>query len=108
MLLSLDKQTVIGALKASGSKDVDVLYTTKKKLVEPCRGMKMYSWVPIICGVLLTLTVIGAFLGIPALGIGIWMRMKASKSLRIAEEAYEEYLGTIGASTVPLAAAVVA
>ena len=56
---SLDKQTVIGALKASGSKDPDVLYTTKKKLIEQPRVLHPYSWIPMICGVLLSLTIIG-------------------------------------------------
>lgn len=105
-MLSLDKQTVIGALKASGSKDPDVLYTTKKKLVEQCRGLRMYSWVPIICGVLLCLTIIGAFIGLPALALGIWLRMKTGRSLRIAEEAYNEYLQAVGAQPSMAAAAV--
>ena len=105
-MLSLDKQTVIGALKASGSKDPDVLYTTKKKLVEQCRGLRIYSWVPIISGVLLSLTIIGAFIGIPVLVLGIWLRMKTGKSLRIAEEAYNEYLQAVGAQPSMAAAAV--
>lgn len=96
-MLSLDKQAVIGALKATGSKDPDVLYTTQKKLIEQCRGLRLYSWVPIICGVLLCLTIIGAFIGIPALIVGIWLRMKTGKSLRLADEAYNEYLASVGA-----------
>lgn len=96
-MLSLDKQAVIGALKASGSKDPDVLYTTKKQLIEQCRGLHMYSWIPIICGVLLSLTIIGAFIGLPALAVGIWLRMKTGRSLRVAEEAYNEYLSSVGA-----------
>ena len=98
-MFSLDKQTVTGALKASGSKDPDVLYATKKKLIDQVRGMHMYSWVPMIAGVLLSLTIIGAFIGIPVLILGIWMRMKTSKSLRLAEEAYQEYLAAVGAHT---------
>lgn len=103
-MLSLDKQTVIGALKASGSKDPDVLYTTKKKLVEQCRGLRIYSWVPIISGVLLSLTIIGAFIGIPVLVLGIWLRMKTGKSMRIADDAYNEYLAAVGAQPSMVAA----
>lgn len=104
-MLSLDKQTVIGALKASGSKDPDVLYTTKKQLIQQCRGLHIYSWIPIICGVLLSLTIIGAFIGLPFLALGIWLRMKTGKSLRIAEETYNEYLAAIGAVPGMVAAA---
>ena len=104
-MLSLDRQTVIGALKASGSKDPDVLYTTKKKLIEQTRGLRMWSWIPIICGVLLTLTIIGAFIGIPMIIIGIWLRMKTGKNLRIAEEAYNEYLASVGGASPVMSAA---
>jgi len=104
-MLSLDRQTVIGALKASGSKDPDVLYTTKKKLIEQTRGLRMWSWIPIICGVLLSLTIIGAFLGIPMIIIGVWLRMKTGKNLRMVDEAYNEYLNSVGAPPAMSAAA---
>ena len=96
-MMSLDKQTVIGALKATGSKDPDVLYAAKKQLIQQVRGLHMYSWIPMISGVLLCLTIIGAFIGIPVLVLGIWLRIKTGKSLRIADEAYQEYLGVVGA-----------
>lgn len=105
-MLSLDKQTVIGALEASGSKDPDVLDTTKKKLVEQCRGLRMYSWVALISGGLLSLTIIGAFIGIPVLVLGIWLRMKTGKSLRLADAACNQYLAAVGVPPSMAAAAV--
>ena len=103
-MMSLDKQTVVGALKATGSKDADVLYAAKKQLIQQCRTLHMYSWIPMFCGVLLCLTIIGAFIGIPALALGIWLRIKTGKSLRIADEAYNEYVSSVGAAPAMAAA----
>ena len=59
---------------------------------------------PIISGVLLSLTIIGAFIGIPVLVLGIWLRMKTGKSMRIADDAYNEYLAAVGAQPSMVAA----
>ena len=69
-MFTIDKQTVLGTLKATGSQDPDVLYNAKTQLVQMSKGMRGYSWIPMICGVLLTVTVIGAFVGIPAFLVG--------------------------------------
>ena len=95
-MFTIDKQTVLGTLKATGSQDPDVLYNAKTQLVQMSKGMRGYSWIPMICGVLLTVTVIGAFVGIPAFLVGLWLRIKSGKNLKIADETLEEYLQSIG------------
>lgn len=95
-MFTLNKQIVLGALKSTGSKDPDVLYAKKSELIQMSKGMPGYSWIPMICGVLLCITIIGAFIGIPALIVGIWLRMKANKNLKLADEALAEYLQSLG------------
>ena len=95
-MFTIDKQTVLGALKATGSHDPDVLYNAKTQLVQMSKGMRGYSWIPMICGVFLTITVIGAFVGIPAFLVGLWLRVKSGKNLKIADETLQEYLQAIG------------
>ncbi|MBS1853449.1 MAG: hypothetical protein JST79_21335 [Acidobacteria bacterium] len=95
-MFTLNKQIVLGALKSTGSKDPDVLYAKKSELIQMSKGMRGYSWIPMICGVLLCITIIGAFIGIPALIVGIWLRMKANKNLKLADEALAEYLQSLG------------
>jgi hypothetical protein len=90
------RQGVTGVLKATGSTDPDVLFAAKQDLVDAYKPAKTMSWIPLICGVVLTVTVIGAFIGIPALILGWWMRRKGTRNLATVEAAYDEYLASIG------------
>jgi hypothetical protein len=96
-MFTLNKQIVLGALKSTGSKDPDVLYAKKSELIQMSKGMRGYSWIPMITGVLLCLTIIGAFIGVPAFLVGVWLRVKSGKNLKVADETLEEYLVSIGA-----------
>jgi len=95
-MFSVDKQAVLGALKSTGSYDPDVLYAKKNELIQMSKGMKGYSWIPLIAGTLLCITIIGAFVGIPTVLIGWYLRSKAKKNMKIADETLTEYLESIG------------
>jgi hypothetical protein len=45
-------------------------------------------------GALLTVTILGAFLGIPMLILGWWMRRRGVRNLETVEAGYAEFLGS--------------
>jgi hypothetical protein len=94
---SVDKQSVVGTLKASGSRDPDVLYATKQVLT-PGKHLKLLG----ICagvGVFFTITVILAFIGIPSVLFGWWCWHFGSKNVAAVETGYSEYVGAIAPAT---------
>ena len=90
-----DRQQVLGALKSTGSSDPDILYARKEELLAESRRMKMLGTLPIIIGVVCTLSIIGAVAGIPALIFGIVMRRRIKSNFKIADEVYSEYVGQL-------------
>ena len=88
----VDKQSVIGTLKAVGSRDPDVLYAQKQKLIAPSKSLKSASYIIIGAGVVLTLTIFAAFAGIPAVIFGIWILRRTSQNIAVVEEAYNEFM----------------
>jgi Family of unknown function (DUF5362) len=90
--LSLDKQTVIGFLKSTGSRDPDVLHTQKVSLLSAARFPKIAGIYLMVLGALMTVLILTAFIGIPLLILGWWMRRRGVRNLATVEEAYGEYL----------------
>jgi hypothetical protein len=103
-MFTLDKQTVIGALKSTGSKDPDVLYAKKSELIQRSQGLRAYSWIQMVVGVLLCFNQIGAFLGVPLVLLGLWLRRKMGENIKIADAALAQYLESIGVNTQSAAA----
>jgi hypothetical protein len=103
-LSNATKQQVIGALKTTGSSDPDVLFACKQELLDQYKPLKMMSLIPMFCGALLCLTVIGAFIGVPMIVLGWWLRRKSKRNLATVEEGCTEYLGSIGVKLPELAA----
>jgi hypothetical protein len=93
-LLSLDKQTVVGFLKSAGSRDPDILHTQKTNLISLARFPKLAGIYVMVMGGLLTVTILGAFLGIPMLILGWWMRRRGVRNLETVEAGYAEFLGS--------------
>jgi hypothetical protein len=90
----VDKQSVIGTLKATGSHDPDILYAQKQQLATSSRSLHKASFIIMGCGGLLTVIVITAFIGIPALLLGAWIWHFSKKNLATIEAAYSEYLAS--------------
>ena len=95
-LSTATRPQIIGALKAANSTDPDVLLHVKEDLLDQYRPLKMMSLVPIICGVGISLTVIGAIIGIPLIVLGFFLRRKCNRNMATVESAYDEYLASIG------------
>ena len=87
----MNRQRVIGFLKASGTRDPDILSLQKQKLITPNKNLKVGSFGFIILGVLL-LPLLGA--GIPVILLGIWMYRFGEKNIKVVEAAYSEYLAS--------------
>lgn len=96
IIAQIDKQQVIGALKATGSSDPDVLYARKEELLAESRRMKLLGIMPIIVGVAMSLTIIGAVVGIPAILFGMSVKKRIRKNVTAAEEGLSEYSAMIG------------
>jgi len=94
--VKVSRQEVIGSLKAIGSLDPDVLFAAKEGMTATNKPLKLMSLIPIICGIGLTLTIIGSFIGIPMILLGAWLRRRASTNVRTIEEAFAEYVKSAG------------
>lgn len=83
---------VTGYLKQAGTRDADVLASRKHELVQKQQPMKFGSLWFIIVGAVLTITIIGAIVGVPILCIAGWVHAKARGNIRTIEAAYLEYV----------------
>lgn len=90
----LEKQQVTGALKATRSNDPDVLFAKKEELLFETRRLKLLGIMPIIVGGAMSLTIIGAFVGIPIMIFGFWMRSRIKRNTANADEALAEYINS--------------
>ena len=91
-LTKLEKQEVIGMLKASGSRDKDVIATQKGQLLTLAKMPKWIGTVFMVGGGLASLTVILAVIGIPMVIFGWWIRRRGVSSVEAVEAGYAELL----------------
>ena len=90
------RQQVIGALKATGSTDPDVLAAAKDELAGSYKPLKWFGIWGLVTGTLATALVLTAFIGIPVLIFGFWALRRAKKNMQTLESAFGEYTGSIG------------
>jgi hypothetical protein len=105
-IAKIEHQQVIGALKATGSSDPDVLFARKEELLAETRRVKMLGTVPLVIGGILTVTIVGAIVGIPMILFGVMMRKRIHKNMETADAAYAEYLSSLGLSASSMGARV--
>lgn len=94
----LSHQQVIGSLRATGSTDPDVLFARKEELLTETRRMKLLTIAPLIIGGILTVSLIGAIVGIPAMIFGYLVRKTYNNNIAIADGALAEYMQSIQSS----------
>ena len=90
----LDKQSVIGTLKATGSRDPDILYAQKTKLLAPAKHLKLLAIIMAVTGAFFTVTVFLAFVGIPFVLFAWWTWRFSAKNVAVVETAFAEYTGS--------------
>jgi hypothetical protein len=93
----LDKQSVIGALKATGTRDPDVLHSQKNELLSLPKQLKLLGLICMGGGLIFTVTVILAIAGIPIAIFGWWCWSFGKKNIAAIEMGYAEYLAAVGA-----------
>lgn len=87
----LDKQTVTGVLKATGSRDLDVLGSARAKLEGVPKVHKLLGLALMIVGALMTLTIVGAVVGVPSALAGWWLRRRAVANLATIDAGFIAY-----------------
>ena len=87
-------QEVVLALKSTGASDEDVLYAAKSEFAEPFRYQKLWGVCLVAFGVALSLTLIGALVGIPIAVGGLWMWRKGARNLAVVDTAFTQYRST--------------
>lgn len=92
---AMDARRVTAALEATGSSDPDVLFGRKQELLAHARRPNAAALAEIIGGVALSATIVGAFLGVPAIGRGLARRKSIAQSLKVVESAYCAYLESV-------------
>jgi len=92
--LKLDKQRVIGILKSAGSRDADVLHSHKAELESIAKFPKLAGIYMMVVGALCTMLILTAFIGIPLLILGWWVRRRGVASLQAVEEGFAEFTGS--------------
>ena len=90
----LDKQSVIGTLKATGTRDPDILHAQKTKLLAPAKHLKLLAIFLVAIGAVMTVTVILAIAGIPSMLFGWWVWRFSGKNIATVETGFAEYVGS--------------
>ncbi len=91
----LSREQVMGALKSTGSKDPDVLLAAKEEFASNYRPIKWFGIWAMVCGVLMTMLIVMAPLGIPLFFLGIWWFRRAKKNSQLIEDTFAEYVGSV-------------
>jgi hypothetical protein len=97
-MLKLDTSQVIGYLKSAGSRDPDVLHTQKAHLVSLAKFPKFVGTYLMVVGGLCTALILLAFIGIPLLFFGWWMRKRGVNNVQVVETAWAEFMGSTPAA----------
>lgn len=93
----LDRQSVIGTLKACGSRDPDVLHAQVAQLVAGAKHLKLLGLICMVIGGFFTVTIIMAWVGIPSVIFGWWVGRFGKRNIQIVDAAYAEFLGSSAA-----------
>lgn len=91
----LTREQVMGYLKSTGSKDPDVLLAAKEEFASNYSPMKWMGIWGMVCGVLCTLLIILAPLGIPLFFLGVWWFRRAKKNAIMIEGTFAEYVASV-------------
>jgi len=90
----LDRQSVIGIFKSTGSRDPDVLHATKERLLTQPKQLKLLGMICLLIGAFFTVTFILAIAGIPAMLFGWWLRRFGANNIGAIEEGYADYIAS--------------
>jgi len=92
-----DRKSVVGTLKATGSRDPDVLHAQKQTLLAPYKHLKLLAQLSAGIGALFTITIFMAWFGIPLLLGAWWLWRFQARNAAAVEDGYAEYMQSAGA-----------
>jgi hypothetical protein len=104
-LADTSAQQVAGVLKATGSRDPDVLYAAKEEYGSTFATQRFQGLGFLITGALSSLTIILAIIGVPVAIFGWWLWRKGKRNVALVEAAYANYLQTLQPAAASPAAA---
>ena len=90
----LDRQTVLGMLKAAGSRDPDVLHAQKQKMLAQPKQLKLLAIICVVVGAFFTITVVLAIAGIPSILFGWWTWRFGTRNIEAIEAGFADYAGS--------------
>ena len=88
---------VVGMLKATGSRDPDILHAAMQDFRRTFAVQRVSGIIFMVVGVLGTFTVVLIPVSVPAAVFGWWYWKKGVRNLAIVQSAYESYLRPLGA-----------
>jgi Family of unknown function (DUF5362) len=95
ILAKLTHQQVIGTLRATNSTDPDILFAKKEELLSETKRLRLLGVVPLIVGTVLTISLIGAIVGVPMLLVGFSVRKAYKHNIAVTDAALAEYLQSV-------------
>ncbi len=93
-------QEVVGVLKATGSRDPDVLNAAIQNLRRNFSHQRGTGLLLMIVGGISSLTLVLIPVGVPAAVFGWWFWRKGKRNLEIIDSAYRSYVGPLGGGSV--------
>ena len=87
-----DRQEILGMLKRDASLDKDVVHSNKMALAKVVESMRFGGTMMVLAGVLFSLTIVGAVIGIPLIWFGRKVKRRATANGEKIEVVYAEYL----------------
>lgn len=87
-MISLTPEFVTGYLRQAGSSDPTALESRRQELIQRQQPMRLGSLAFIVLGAILTISIIGAILGLPMLAISGWVHWKARTNLQTIDAAW--------------------
>lgn len=103
-MFKLTESEVLGQFKSTGSRDLDVLAAKRAELIGQIKPVKMLSVLAMVLGVVLTIPIVTAILGIPMFLFGFWQRGRCKKNIALVEMVFARF--TSSAHAQPAAAGI--
>lgn len=90
-LASVDKQSIIRLLEATGSHDPDVLERERTHLLTAARAFWMAGAVLLSIGITISFTGAGVFAGIPMLVVATWVMYRGKRNVDAIKSGFAEF-----------------